>query len=243
MGYPRLSNPGSDFQFCLLNEWLRVCDQQHNHLFNTDVELPSRVLDVGTSKHPILRLLDGKETATGQYIALSHCWGTGPRFRTLKQNINEFKKHIDFESLPKSFQDAIKVTRALGTRYLWIDSLCIIQDDLEDWELEAARMEQVFSSATCTIAASSAVSSAVGFLVNREERPFVTIKTPLNGTAFICKSIDNFYLDVEEAVLNKRGWVLQERALSRRTIHFTSSQVYWECGRGIHCESLMRLAK
>lgn len=105
-------------------------------------------------------------------------------------------------------------------------------------------MEQVFSSATCTIAATSAGSSAEGFLFpEREKRPFVALNTKSNGTAFVCKSIDNFHADVEEAVLNKRGWVLQERALSRRTLHFTSSQVYWECGHGIHCESLVKLVK
>ncbi|KAF6839177.1 serine/threonine protein kinase [Colletotrichum plurivorum] len=243
LGYPQLPEPGKEFQFALFRAWLRQCDEQHNHFSNTRVELPTRVLDVGTNKDPSVCLREGEDVPKEQYIALSHCWGNGAGFRTLTRNIAAFKQDIDFDSLPASFQHAITVTRALGFRYLWIDSLCIIQDDLADWEREAVRMEQVFSHAACTIAATSASSSDEGFLFpERELRPYVAITAPSSDTAFICKSIDKFHADVEEAVLNKRGWVLQERALSRRTLHFTSSQVYWECGHGIHCESLMKLA-
>lgn len=202
------------------------------------------MLDLGTKEKPGLCLRDGKGVSPSQFVALSHCWGTGKRFRTIKSNVDQFKKGIDFEQLPNTFKDGVKVARELGFRYLWIDSLCIIQDDLNDWNLEASRMEKVFSSADFVIAASSASSSEDGFLpAARNQQPFITVKTPSNGKAFIVKSIDRFHQDVEESVLNRRGWVLQERALARRTLHFTSSQVYWECGAGIHCESLMKLVK
>ncbi|KAF5492284.1 hypothetical protein CGCS363_v011204 [Colletotrichum siamense] len=149
---------------------------------------------------------------------------------------------IEFDELPKTFKDAIEVTRVLGFRYLWIDSLCIIQDDPSDWEREAVSMEHVFSSANITIAASSAKSSSEGFIFSRGKQPSsLAIQTPSGRTIFIRKSIDNFRHDVEKSVLNQRGWVLQERALARRTIHFTSTQVYWECGYGIHCETLTKL--
>ncbi|KAK1959985.1 HET-domain-containing protein [Colletotrichum sublineola] len=239
-----LPHPGSDSQTTLFKEWLRVCEEQHNHQFNYKAGFPTRVLDVGTPEHPQIRLCDGTKAISKRYVALSHCWGTEQCFKTLKNNINDFKKEIGFKELPRTFQDAVKVTRDLGFRYLWIDSLCIIQDDLLDWEQEAASMEHVFSSAIVTIAASSAKSSAEGFLLaQRKQQTPVIIKTASNGTAFICKSIDDFHRDVEMSPLNKRGWVLQERALARRTLHFTSSQVYWECGNGIHGESLMKLVK
>ncbi|KAF4479303.1 hypothetical protein CGGC5_v012095 [Colletotrichum fructicola Nara gc5] len=244
IGHAQLSQPLSDFQMTLFKEWLRVCDEEHNHRFKLEVELPTRVLDVGTNEQPKLCLHEEQKPMLGQYVALSHCWGTAQSFSTLRSNVVKFRQYIAFEDLPKTFKDAIEITRKLEFRYLWIDSLCIVQDDPMDWEREAASMEHVFSSASVTIAASSARSSLEGFLPTRkEQQSFITIKTPSGGTVFIRKSIDNFRRDVEESVLNQRGWVLQERALARRTIHFTSSQVYWECGSGIHCESMMKLVK
>lgn len=230
-------------QFLLLNEWRRVCDQTHNHDFTADVVLPTRVLDVGQGDNPRIRLRDGASVGPGRYVALSHCWGEGPNFSLFRSNMDQFQQNIDFDQLPRCFQDAVAVTRVFGVRYLWIDSLCIIQGNDPDWEREAGRMEQVFSSAYCTIAATSASSSAEGFLVNREPRPFASVNNPSGGTTYVCESVDNFHQDVEEGNLNKRGWVLQERALSRRSVHFTATQVYWECGKGVHCESLMKLAK
>lgn len=244
MGYAQLPEPGGDFQLTLLKEWLRVCDEEHNHQFISNTKLPTRILDVGTINQPLLCLRDGPSLGAAPYVALSHCWGAGSRFVTLRSNLEEHKTHIELELLPKTFKDAVRVTRALSFRFLWIDSLCIVQDDLEDWETEAASMEQVFSFATFTIAASSANSSEEGFLSStRDQSPFVTVRTPSHGTGFICKSIDNFHQDVERSVLNKRGWVFQERVLARRTFHFTSSQIYWECESGIHCETLMKMTK
>ncbi|KAL2880720.1 hypothetical protein SGCOL_003747 [Colletotrichum sp. CLE4] len=244
-GYPNLPVTSSPQQFALLNEWLRVCNEQHNHGIDNLTELPTRVLDVGTNTDSTIRLCDGKSLPHERYIALSHCWGVNSQaqVRTLKENIDVFRMHIDFGILPKSFQDAVTVSRALGVQYLWIDSLCIIQNDKQDWAFEATRMEHVFSSAYCTIAATAASSSAEGFLRQKSKHSFVTLAGSDGGFTFVRKAIDDFHHDVEQAVLNQRGWVLQERALSRRTLHFTATQVYWECGKGVHCESLMRLAK
>ncbi|OHE97896.1 hypothetical protein CORC01_06759 [Colletotrichum orchidophilum] len=244
IGFPTLPGTGTPQQFILLNKWLQVCDEQHNHVMVHSTELPTRVLDVGIDTDYAIRLCDGIYFPGQRYTALSHCWGVNSQaqVRTLKKNIEEFREKIEFSTLPKSFQDAVVITRALGVRYLWIDSLCIIQDDKQDWAFEATRMEHVFSSAFCTIAATSASSSAEGFLRQKKQQAFVTLAGPDGGFTFVRKSIDDFHQDVEEAVLNQRGWVLQERALSRRTLHFTASQVYWECGRGVHCESLMRLS-
>jgi hypothetical protein len=164
-------------------------------------------------------------------------------FRTLKRNIAQLKESIDLDSLPKTFRDAVKVTRGIGINYLWIDSLCIIQDDKDDWDNESTRMEQVFSSAYCTIGVSSAKSSVEGFLHYRSPRACVQLDTSSLGTLYICPNIDDFNRDVDLGELNSRGWVLQERALSRRSIFYTSTQVYWECSAGVHCETLARLQK
>jgi hypothetical protein len=76
---------------------------------------------------------------TTEYLALSHCWGKGVTLRTTIATLNSFCNSITFESLPKTFQDAIQVTRGLSFEFLWIDSLCIIQDDPKDWDVESAK--------------------------------------------------------------------------------------------------------
>jgi hypothetical protein len=121
--------------------------------------------------------------------------------------------------------------------------LCIIQDDDDDWERESGKMERVFSDAYCTIGASSGRSSLEGFLGDRTPRDYVQLQTQSAGALYVCPAIDDFHRHVELGELNRRGWVLQERALSRRSIYFTSTQVYWECGKGVQCETLARLYK
>jgi hypothetical protein len=146
--------------------------------------------------------------------------------------------------LPKSFQDAITVTRELGKQYLWIDAFCIIQEDKEDWKEESKKMEVVFSMAYCTIAASSAKDSNAGFLKPQRQRHYVKMATASSDTPlYVCEAIDDFHGDVEESGLSQRAWVLQERVLSRRTIYFTATQIYWECGIGVQCETLTMMYK
>lgn len=248
LGFPQLPKPGSPAQLTLLRKWLEDCDKNHEckpaESEPDKSRMPRRLIDVGSESKPTLRLVDTGKTRA-KYIALSHCWGNVPQgssFCTYQYNIEERKEGIDFDKLPRTFQDAVRMTRGLGIQYLWVDSICIIQKDMADWGAHAGGMENIFSSAYCTLAASSAKSYADGFLGHRDDRPCVTVQKK-GGTLYFCKCIDNFRRDVEEAVLNKRGWVLQERVLSRRTIHFTSNQIYWECGKGVHCETLARLHK
>lgn len=240
-----------DINFELLRHWLQVCDEEHKCHSKANFILPTRVLEVKDSKsRNILRLRCTKNGDTGSYIALSHRWGEikeDQKFCTSAKNIEALCEGIDINKFPTTFQDAVKVTRELGVQFLWIDSLCIIQDDAEDWERESKRMEDVFSSAYCTIAASSAKDSTDGFLGSRLEGQYISVRGPPDWPPdcplYICEAMDNFHRDVEEGKLNQRGWVLQERALSRRTIHFTSTQIYWVCGVGVRCETLTLMHK
>ena len=137
------------------------------------------------------------------------------------------------------------MTRELGVLYLWIDSLCIIQygDNHEDWKRESGRMESVFSEAYCTIAATAAADSNSGFLERDIRTEHVYVQDTSGRQFYISTDIDDFNDHVNGALLNMRAWVMQERVLSRRTIHFSANQTYWECGDGVYCENLTILRR
>jgi hypothetical protein len=122
----------------------------------TKPELPTRIIDVGIDADgPAVRLVETKGRQE-HYVALSHCWGP-PTKRPLCTTKATFLQHlagIPVSSLPKTFRDAVAITRLLHLRYLWIDSLCIIQDDRKDWSVEAPRIGTVYSKAYLVIAAS-----------------------------------------------------------------------------------------
>lgn len=261
LGFPKLPNPGSPTHTNVLHEWIRDCDT-HQCLLSQDVPfLPTRLLDVGEhgSKQSCLICDTRKFAKEDKYLALSHRWGTHPKpgepdplagkiVCTYEKNIGRLQQGIDDSDFPPMYQDAITIARELKVRYLWIDSLCIIQHDRSDpldkdkgadFKKEAELMEQVFRSAYATIAASCAGSPAERFLKTRPERQCVTMHAG-DALYYLCDAVDNFSEDVEQGELNKRGWVFQERALSRRTIYFTEKQTYWECGEGVRCETLTK---
>ncbi|RSL42090.1 hypothetical protein CEP54_015604 [Fusarium duplospermum] len=187
-----------------------------------------------------------------EYVALSHRWGDTSKHRPFctrlrdasgrGHDLESFKRFIPFDQVPPTFRDAIETTRRLGVRYLWIDSLCIIQGDDGDFGTEAKRMEDVFSCAYCVIAASRASNQLEGFLKERPKRKFLATHQggPAGGHGdplYICEAIDDFGRHVLDGDLNRRGWVLQERALARRTVYFADTQTYFECGEGIRTSS------
>ncbi len=234
----------------MLSRWISSCDDTHECYPQDLAFFPTRVVDVGSNGSPTVRLLceTGDLGGTTKYLALSHRWGSPGQhrtFRTTKADVQGRKERlIEVSDLPKTFRDAICVTRNLGVPYLWIDSLCIIQNDAEDWNRESKRMEQVFSSAYCTIAAVCASGTDDGFLKAHPERQCVTMRAPISSALYhVCEAIDDFGQHVDQSELSRRGWVLQERTLSRRTIYFTENQSYWECGRGVRTETLTKMKK
>jgi len=199
-----------------------------------------------------LRLDCNKIRQDNRYVALTHRWGNpglhGSFHFLSHRKLECWREHLDLSILPQTFQDAVKVTRDLGIRYLWVDALCIIQDDEEDLQTQIGTMEDVFRGAYVTISATCASGSDDGFLrtgrKTRSHHAFSFANRPgCLDMIYLCDPIDDFGSHVEQAALSKRGWVFQERALSRRIIHFTEVQVYWECGAGIRCETLTALYK
>ncbi|KAI1418324.1 HET-domain-containing protein [Hypoxylon sp. FL1857] len=157
---------------CLLRDWLRECRLNHEACrrgshsgetfddYHGTTALPFRVIDVGPSdgsEQP--RLLTTHYRAVGRYLTLSHCWGRIPPLKTTKKTVEEWHEALLWDQLPKSFQDAIWLTRELGERFLWIDSLCIVQDDPDDLGSQIQRMGAIFETSYCTIAATDAKGS------------------------------------------------------------------------------------
>jgi hypothetical protein len=204
--------------------------------------LPTRLIDVGLSCDETVHLWETGPSDGGEWIALSHRWGRR-NFSTTSENLQQhIGQGLSVAELPDTFRDAVIVTRALGKRYLWIDSLCIIQGDDGDFQTEAMRMADVYSGAYCVLAASCAADHYDGFLKARSPRQYVTIAHE-GYNYYICETIDNFKKHVLDGALNLRGWVLQEHALARRTIFFTEHQTYFECRDGVRCESSTKLKK
>lgn len=243
IGFPQLPVAGSGAYFELLRQWMRDCDTTHTNCESPNIfSFPTRLIDVGTSSSPVLRLYETQQGDRMNYFALSHPWGKKPHFCTFPGNIDQFKKSINFDDLPTTFQHAVTVTRELQLRYLWIDSICIIQGPEGDFNEEAKRMEDIFSQAYCVLAASSAFGQSDGFIKPRKPRKCLPFQQD-GQNIYVCEFIDDFNQHVLNSPLSQRGWVLQERVLARRTIYFTDTQTYWECGGGVRCETMMKMQK
>ena len=86
-----------------------------------------------------------------KYATLSHCWEDSQPIRTTRSNLTRRQGRLEWGQLPLAFQEAIDIVRKLGIKYLWIDSLCIVQDDPEEWAIESARMANIFEKSVVTI--------------------------------------------------------------------------------------------
>ncbi|KAE9368198.1 HET-domain-containing protein, partial [Stipitochalara longipes BDJ] len=239
----------------LPKKWIAECEKSHptcKSRISNDF-IPTRVIDVGThpTDTPCLRIKDEcLELVPGRkYATLSHCWGSDPSKikRLLTKNLRAMKKSIDMALLPKTFQNAIRITRDLGVRYLWIDSLCIIQDDAKDWFKESNIMGDVYSNSHCTISATGANDGSEGLFLDREQLvrgSFLRVKASWDGQGprkyyerdgILSKlpqgkkDTELWSREVDSATLNSRGWVLQERFLSRRNLMFGRNCLFWEC--------------
>jgi hypothetical protein len=145
--------------------------------------------------------------------------------KTTKGNIEVYIRGVDLNTLPKTFRDAVHATRKLGIKYLWIDALCIIQDDSDDWDAEAAQMGAYYRNAFLTLSALSAPDGDKGFLNNRQR----TLNVRLEKDQFIRVASPSWREVFRHSPLSQRGWVLQERLLSTRILHFEENELFWEC--------------
>jgi hypothetical protein len=193
--------------------------------------------DADSSSIVLRELKDSKNDGDGRYVALSHCWGRGQNLCTTKATIESHKSGIEISKLPQTFRDAVAVVRGLGLRYLWIDSLCIIQGDVHDWQVESANMATIYRDAYLVLGAARGESDTQGFLGPRQVSDVVALGLS-GGTGSLNLQLqlpetlrwtDGNIDPIKEEPLSKRAWCLQERYLPRRMLLYGSQQAFWEC--------------
>ena len=201
--------------------------------------LPTRLVEItrGVEGKISVRLCETESMdSKALYTTLSHCWGRGAHQSLTSTNYQEYGRCIPSGALSRTFLDAIRITDDLGIRYLWIDAMCIIQDSHDDWVREASLMAAVYSNSYLNLAATSAVDGSGG-LIHPAYNPLCLAHciiepswTGLPQGPYIL-SIDRALhrRHVENAPLNRRAWVLQERLLAPRTVQFTHVQMWWVC--------------
>ena len=205
--------------------------------------LPTRVLQILESGEvPKAKIVEGAGR-NEQYVALSYCWGkaeTHHGLKTTTANLLIHKEGIDFESLFQTLRDAVQIAKGLGFRFLWIDALCIVQDDDDDWNREAAMMCQVYSNAALTLIASGSSCSSEGVFRYQDysrartvgyKDSFVHVRPDLSRD-----HSNSYNLDYDDEPFSARAWTLQKAVLSNRALLFTQRELKWLCNEWRKCE-------
>ncbi|KIW33326.1 uncharacterized protein PV07_00183 [Cladophialophora immunda] len=226
---PELSNhTGCDDTLSLAAKWLQNCLIYHGVCNKNRVLAfrPSRLLRLGDDKISIHLAEDMPKRVS--YLTLSHCWGKSDTIKLLCCNQAAFRTNIAWDDLPRTFQDAVSLTKRLGFLYLWIDSLCIIQDSPEDWDREAKLMGNIYKNAVCNIAASGASDNSQGCFFSRNPNTLQPAILPSKSQEeeYLINETDIF----DDHILYTRAWVLQEALLARRTLDCGRGQLFWRCG-------------
>lgn len=220
--------------------WLRDC--LHNHrLCGSEVKQsafnPRRLVEIQAGSTCAQFKWKVVETAGHRplaYLTLSHCWGKSEHMKLTRTTYDVLQQESDCSILPKTYRDAVQVTSELGYRYLWIDSLCIIQGDPDDWKEQSVLMGSIYYNADCNIAAMVAEDGTKGCFGTRD--PAVLSATLLSwkqdhedAKSYAISSVMRLPGSSWNTPLTRRAWVTQERYLARRQLCFLGNQVYWEC--------------
>ena len=229
---PELSKHSYDLHIEQLRSRIQECRRERKNCWpngKSDPMLPSRVIDVGALQEGIFpKLYQTQETERGRYTALSYCWG-GDQSKTTLANFSNMKKKIEDGSLAKTIHDAIEVTRKLDIRYLWVDAICIIQDDEADRVKEIKMMCDIYKNATLAILASTSNRAQDGFLPTNETKgirlPFYLSDGSLEPVTVLPCNVTG----TPALPLDLRAWALQERMLVQRRAIFGHNEIGWQC--------------
>ncbi|KAI3343317.1 heterokaryon incompatibility protein-domain-containing protein [Ustulina deusta] len=233
--------PGSAHNLTLARQWLQECQTSHAKCQNvSQTFMPLRVLRIcngcGSCDFHVALETAVTNRPIEPFAALSYCWGGDQPYKTTKARMQSGDMSLSWHKLPKSLQDAVKTTAALGLVCLWADSLCIIQDDEGDKALQIANMARIYSQATVTIIASRASRAVDGFVgeINLTSQTQLATRLPFRCSGANL-TVGSAYLTVikgsrdSSEPIDSRAWTLQERYLSNRVLEFGSRQTRWTC--------------
>ncbi|KAF2668363.1 HET-domain-containing protein [Microthyrium microscopicum] len=239
---PVLSDTISDSSFSIMKSWITICDAEHENCHvksNGQAVMPRRLLKLdATANHSVQLVEIALLSDDIRYTALSYCWGnsaTDQQVTTTLDNLQDHTEGISVWTLPKAIQDAILVSRKLEIPYLWIDALCIVQDDTLSKKEEIKKMGYIYSNAQLTIAASNTSGCGQNFLRPGDSSLYFDVLNSHDGKSPSSMKMsrlggsypNRWTLDYEP--LHKRGWTFQEMMLSKRIIFFSNVQPYWKC--------------
>jgi hypothetical protein len=241
--------------FKLISRWLSNCRDTHDcgswseRNKATPDWMPTRLVKVVAAgpETTTYHLVETKElTEPVKYLTLSHCWGTWRHAAMKMEDLEPFKERIPPAILTsQTFLEAFAITRRLGFKYIWIDSLCIVQGDTADWAKESARMSEVYGHAHMNLIAAHARDGREGCF---HDRNVLTVRPCKIPNPFNLSSDDYFLVypmridkifeeEVRSSPAYKRAWILQERLLAARTLYFGRNQLFWACGKLEACEA------
>ncbi|OCK95425.1 HET-domain-containing protein [Cenococcum geophilum 1.58] len=227
--------------FDIVRNWMSICKSQHGAACNKAM-IEEHEKEHPADEVPAFRCIDVVEKCLvrpksgSKYVALSYIWGRREFFRTLRGNVASLEQPRAFEKpeylskIPPTIRDAMEVTREIGIRYLWADSLCIVQDDETDEKKEAIKkMDLVYGAAYLVIIAATGDDAYVGLPGVRPDTRGRSqiIEEIAPGFRLAFKEVYQNY--TEDAVYYKRGWTYQENIFSRRSLVFIGGQVIFRC--------------
>ncbi|KAK3365347.1 heterokaryon incompatibility protein-domain-containing protein [Lasiosphaeria ovina] len=208
---------------------------------NFTIDYPQRMLKITAEQ---VFLVDFDSSNIANFAALSYCWGDKhtlelkPPLRLTAATLHNIRSGVQISELPLTLKQAIDICGYLDLEYIWIDALCIIQDNPSDWAREAKKMATVYATSAVTIIAASSTSCHSGFLTTT--RNLFIVNTPPHPPLRLVAQpgrLSGFYSEIHITSdhIDKRGWTLQEELLSTRYIKFTEDDVQWMCGSGTEC--------
>lgn len=230
-----------------LNTWISRCERHGPCQRRTDTKcLPQRVIDVTNISNGGRKGVKIIETANQQgiYATLSHCWGDEDFDTVLtKKTMPHYLQFISYNDLPRTFQEAIQITRHIGLQYLWIDSLCLLQDDKDDRAKQTAKMDEIYGNSFIVIAAAASDAARGGCFSKHTPDKCLQIST-VDGQELIVGirwcSFPGVLKNPQEVYkwfpLSGRGWAYQERLLATRLLSCNRTELVMECGVEIFCE-------
>lgn len=226
----------------MIRAWIDNCVTEHPRcLIHKDFNMPRRLLDVSCTPSRDVKLwrTNGERVT---YIALSYCWGGLKPPTTTKDSEDSRRLRIPLQDLPRTYQDVIFLAQSLRIDHVWIDALCIVQDDDEDWDRETSRMGSIFRNALLVAVAADATNMGAGFLHLRAPsvlwQPIASRRQPLGQ--ILIQDPENLPSHQDEAcyrsAITARAWTYQERVMACRCVVFRQNEIFWECRTECKCE-------